>query len=285
MSWGRWRARGTRVEASVRRLSWEAAGGHAPQGGQHGQGKSHPLLCAEEYPDELVRQPGPGPRGGADFAEAGGVVYRKRTAKGSATWYFKARAEVDDGCYMLKVEDGTNTSSLWVTPVRGEVVRSTRPIREKGGFVFQRPLREALNADNPEAKAKHEEDKEGEALQPARVRAEVCAHMRKHRSNYEEFWDGKGSAGNKLEDFEDYLKHMAEGGQLGSVRGGKDLQDRGLRHPDSGGHGGGGLQFHGKGAPGTVVQGQAGALRLATPGYAQRAAGHRHGHGREQAAR
>ena len=58
-------------------------------------------------------------------------VYRKHTAKGVATWYFKARAEEDAGCYMLKVEDGTGTATLWVTPVRGEVVRSTRPIHEK----------------------------------------------------------------------------------------------------------------------------------------------------------
>ena len=101
-------------------------------------------------------------------------VYRKHTAKGSATWYFKARAEEDAGCYMLKVEDGTGAASLWVTPVRGEVVRNTRPIHEKGGFVFQRPA--PRGADKPEAKAKPEEDKAEEppTKKPAVARPQRC---------------------------------------------------------------------------------------------------------------
>ena len=172
---------------------------------------------------------------------------------------------------MLQVEDGAKTSTFWVTPVRGEVVRSARPIREKGGFVIQRQVREPLGADKPEAKEQHDEDTEGEpptkmpavarqqraipegvvvgkvegdgncffnvvgqglgrlrnepALPPARVRAEICAHMRKHRANYEEFWHGKDSASKKLEDFEDYIKQAhgggrRVGGQPGGLRGG-----------------------------------------------------------------
>ena len=188
------------------------------------------------------------------------VVHRKATQKGRATYYFKARAEEDNACYMLQVEDASVTSSLWVVPIRGEVVRSSRPISEKGGFVFQRRAPAQLGADKPEAKNSKGEDSKEEgppakkpavarqqravpegvainkvdgdgncffsvvgqglgrirnepALPPARVRAEICAHMRKHRANYEEFWNGKDSDGKDMQDFEDYIKHMAENGK------------------------------------------------------------------------
>ena len=51
------------------------------------------------------------------------------------------------------------------------------------------------------------------ALPPHRIRAEICAHMRKHQSVYESFWSGHDSTGNELESFAGYTDHMSEAGR------------------------------------------------------------------------
>ena len=224
-------------------------------------------------------------------------VYRKHTAKGSATWYFKARAEEDAGCF-LKVEDGADTATLWVTPVQGEVVRHTRPIHEKGGFVFQRPA--PRGADKPEAKAKPEEDKADEppTKKPAVARAQRAVLRRQGGWRRQLLlhcggpWLGAAAwrAGDAASAHQSrgggahaqvqivvrillgrqrhgwrqarglrglpaaHVRKWQMGWKLGSLRGGEDVQGRGLRRPGSFGYGGGGLQLLGQDAAGPLVQ-------------------------------
>jgi len=40
------------------------------------------------------------------------------------------------------------------------------------------------------------------------VRAEILAHLKKHRKEYEEWWDGCDSHNQEIENFDAYLKHM-----------------------------------------------------------------------------
>ncbi|CAE7514892.1 unnamed protein product [Symbiodinium sp. CCMP2592] len=51
------------------------------------------------------------------------------------------------------------------------------------------------------------------ALPANRVRAEICAHMRKHQSSYEPFWSGQDSLGNEIDSFAEYIDHMSENGR------------------------------------------------------------------------
>ena len=48
------------------------------------------------------------------------------------------------------------------------------------------------------------------ALPANRVRAEICAHMRKHQASYAPFWSGHDSAGKDMDSFAEYIDHMAE---------------------------------------------------------------------------
>ncbi|CAE7220717.1 unnamed protein product [Symbiodinium sp. CCMP2592] len=51
------------------------------------------------------------------------------------------------------------------------------------------------------------------ALPANRVRAEICAHMRKHQSSYEPFWSGQDSLGKEMDSFAEYIDHMSENGR------------------------------------------------------------------------
>ena len=143
-------------------------------------------------------------------------------------------------------------------PVRGEQVRASKPIREKGAFVFDRAgdVKADSGVDKPAAgttagdgeepptkkpavNRKHRAVPDGAmidkvdgdgncfytvvgcalgrlrgspALPPARVRAEVCAHMRKHSAVCTALWDGKDSCDQPLGDFEAYVEHMESTG-------------------------------------------------------------------------
>ena len=185
-------------------------------------------------------------------------VHRKLTRNGRATWFLKARSPVEDGCHMLQVADGEDTHTYWMLPVRGEQARASKPIRERGAFVFDRrgDVKTDTGVDKPAAGAsagdgeeppakkpavnrKHRAVPDGmtvdkvdgdgncfytvvgcalgrlrgsPALPPARVRAEVCAHMRKHSAVYTALWDGKDSRDQPLADFEAYVRHMESTG-------------------------------------------------------------------------
>ena len=164
-------------------------------------------------------------------------VHRKLTRNGRATWFLKARSPVEDGCHMLQVADGEATHTYWMLPARGEQARASKPIRERGAFVFDRKgdVKADSGVDKPAAGAsagegeeppakkpavnrKHRAVPDGTtidkvdgdgncfytvvgcalgrlrgtpALPPARVRAEVCAHMRKHSAVYTALWMAK----------------------------------------------------------------------------------------------
>ena len=70
-------------------------------------------------------------------------VHRKLTRNGRATWFLKARSPVEDGCHMLRVAEGDENHTYWMLPVRGEQMRASKPIREKGAFVFERSVGKA----------------------------------------------------------------------------------------------------------------------------------------------
>ena len=96
------------------------------------------------------------------------------------------------------------------------------------------------------------------ALPAARVRAEVCAHMRKHSAVYTALWDGKDSCDHPLADFEHMESTGVWAGSLEAYAAAKTY--RGLRHPGAFGHHGGRLQRRCQGPDRALVHGQAGAL-------------------------
>ena len=189
------------------------------------------------------------------------LVHRKLTRNGRATWFLKARSPVEDGCHMLRVAEGEENRTYWMLPARGEQMRASKPIKEKGAFVFERsagkcidkPAAGATTAPGEEPPTKKPAvarkqrpvpdgmvvdtvDGDGNcfyavvgramgrlrnapALPPARVRAEICARMRKHKVVYESHWDRKDSAESPLEDFEDYVNTWRRmGNGLGAWR-------------------------------------------------------------------
>ena len=188
------------------------------------------------------------------------AVHKKISRRSQATWILRARAEDASEVYQLQIVEGGVNKSLWVLPVRGEAARSSKPIADRGAFVFSRPPPCARGPDKPEPKSgdKATEVQDGPpskkaaisrkqraipdgvavdkvdgdgncffavigkavgrlrgepARKAAQVRAEVCAHLRKHRESYEAFWNGKDSHDAPLGDFEDYVKHMSENGR------------------------------------------------------------------------
>ncbi|CAE7741665.1 mrkA [Symbiodinium sp. CCMP2592] len=161
------------------------------------------------------------------------AVIRKTLRKGRAHWLIKAKvAHTDADAFQIFVKEGEGETSYWMLASRPGFTRATKPIIDRKPFIFSKAkqaLSEKLRSI-PDGVKLQAVDGDGNcfyavigqalgrlrnepALPANRVRAEICAHMRKHQSSYEPFWSGQDSVGKEMDSFAEYIDHMSENGR------------------------------------------------------------------------